>query len=120
MLENVIMPQDFLIAYYECFQVTNFYSLWNRKNLMNHHLNPKKLLCVSLIIICLAAASLQAQSKALKTPLSQELLTLLTNEISGQFSFNNEVILAGAPSVRDPMEFNTTCHESPGIYVMVR
>ncbi len=36
------------------------------------------------------------------TPLSQEILTLLANEISGQVIYNNEVALAGAPWMRDP------------------
>ena len=87
---------------------------------MNHQPKIQKLFGFCLIIICIFAASLHAQSKALKTPLSQELLTLLTNEISGQFSFNNEIILAGAPWVRDPLEFTTNFHESKTIYDMVR
>ena len=57
---------------------------------------------------------------ALKTPLSQDILTLLANEISGQIIFNNEVILAGAPWIRDEQEFTETFHESQKIYDLVR
>lgn len=44
-------------------------------------------------------------SQALKTPLSQNILTILTNEISGQFIFSNEVLIVGAPWIRDEGEF---------------
>jgi len=57
---------------------------------------------------------------AIKTPLKQELLTLLTNEISGQTVFNNNVILAGAPWVRKDKEFSTTFYESQRIYEMTK
>ena len=56
----------------------------------------------------------------LETPLSQDILMLLANEISGQIAFNNEVILAGAPWIRDAEEFTDTFHESQTIYDMVR
>jgi hypothetical protein len=56
----------------------------------------------------------------LQTPLTQEILTLLSNEISGQIIFNNEVILAGAPWIRDPGEFSDTLYEAQKIYDMVR
>ena len=57
---------------------------------------------------------------ALETPLRQELLTLLTNEISGQVAFNNVVKLAGAPWLRDPAEFSTTFYEAEQLYNMVQ
>jgi hypothetical protein len=48
---------------------------------------------------------------ALKTPLSQDLLTLLANEVSGQMAYNNLMRLAGAPWVRNPGEFKETMGE---------
>jgi len=87
---------------------------------MKRHFRLCEWMLVGFIIICAFNISIHAQSTVLKTPLNQEMLTLLTNEISGQFIFNNEVILAGAPWVRDPDEFTTTFHESQEIYDMVR
>ena len=57
---------------------------------------------------------------ALETPLRQELLTLLTNEISGQIAFNNVVKLAGAPWIRDATDLREDFYESHEIYDMVR
>ncbi len=54
-------------------------------------------------IVCPPSALAQG---ALETPLRQELLTLLTNEISGQVAFNNVVKLAGG-----------LAHESPELFV---
>ncbi len=48
----------------------------------------------------------QPKSKHPETPLPQALLNILANEISGQMIFDNEVILAGAPWVRDAGEFS--------------
>ena len=45
---------------------------------------------------------------ALKTPLSPATLALLANEVSGQMAFNNEVLLAGAPRLRDRKELDHT------------
>ncbi|MFH1943879.1 MAG: M28 family peptidase [bacterium] len=59
-------------------------------------------------------------SDVLRTPLSQEVLDLLTNEISGQIIFNNEVILAGAPWIRAKSEFSDTFFESQRIFEMVK
>ncbi len=54
-----------------------------------------------------------SQSKSsFKTPLTQEILNILINEVSGQIIFNNEVILAGAPWIRDAAEFSGTLYES--------
>ncbi|MFC1782306.1 M28 family peptidase [Planctomycetota bacterium] len=64
--------------------------------------------------------SLQGQSEALRTPLDQETLTLLTNEISGQMVYNNMVLLAGAPWVRDRQELTDTFYESQKIYDITR
>jgi hypothetical protein len=54
------------------------------------------------------------------TPLKQDVLTLLANEVSGQMIYNNEVALAGAPWMRDPKEFTDTFYESQKIYDLVR
>jgi len=57
---------------------------------------------------------------ALRTPLPQAVLDLLANEISGQMIFNNEVLLAGAPWLRDRREFTTTFSEAQKIYDLAR
>ncbi len=54
------------------------------------------------------------------TPLNQDILTLLANEISGQMVYNNEVALAGAPWMRDEKEFTDTLYESQKILDLVR
>ena len=55
-----------------------------------------------------------------ETPLSQDLLNLLVNEISGQVIFNNELILAGAPWIRGREELNENFSESNDIFEMVK
>lgn len=55
-----------------------------------------------------------------KTPLPQDVLDLLANEISGQIIFNNEVKLAGAPWLRDEREFKEGFHESETIAALAR
>ena len=70
--------------------------------------------------LLLFAASVFSQFTAIKTPLKQETMTLLTNEISGQFIFNNEVLLAGAPWIRNNEEFMNTFYESEKIYQLVK
>ncbi len=59
-------------------------------------------------------------SQVLKTPLSQETLNLLANEVSGQMAHNNQVKLAGAPWLRDEKELTGTMFESQQIYDLVR
>jgi aminopeptidase YwaD len=54
------------------------------------------------------------------TPLPQEVLDLLANEISGQIVFDNEVKLAGAPWLRGPREFETGFYESETIAALAR
>ncbi len=75
---------------------------------------------ILLFVTLLSNHSFSQQYPAIKTPLSQELLTLLTNEISGQTIFNNNVILAGAPWQRNEKEFSSTFYESQKIYDMVK
>jgi len=57
---------------------------------------------------------------ALKTPLPQDTLTLLANEVSGQMAFNNLMRLAGAPWVRNSGEFSGTMEETQKIFDIVR
>ena len=47
-----------------------------------------------------------------KTPLSQQTLDILADEISGQVIFNNMMIVAGAPWIRNPNEFSGTLYEA--------
>ncbi len=86
-----------------------------------------KTIIVFTAVVLLSTNFLLAQNNskkepnpALKTPLSQKILTLLANEISGQMIFNNEVKLAGAPWIREEKEFSDTLYESQTIYDMVR
>ena len=93
----------------------------------------KKAIWILFIVFCLISTALispkstigqqrppQKQNPALKTPLSQDILTLLANELSGQIIFNNEVTLAGAPWIRDKKEFTGTFYESQRIYDIAR
>ncbi|MCJ7679350.1 MAG: M28 family peptidase [Candidatus Aminicenantes bacterium] len=56
----------------------------------------------------------------LTTPLSQEILTALANETSGQTAFNNEVRLAGAPWIRSREELKSRFLESTLIHRIVK
>jgi len=80
--------------------------------------------CKLLVILVITGALLSPSSAPaqdpLKTPLEPEILTLLTNEVSGQMAFNNLVRLAGAPWLRDPAEFTDTFWEAGELYRMVR
>jgi hypothetical protein len=75
---------------------------------------------VCLILLCVVAAQAPAPPPLPKTPLKQEVLNLLANEISGQMMFNNDVLLAGAPWLRDKSEFTGTLYEAQKIYDLVR
>ncbi len=75
----------------------------------------------AIIILIISPESVTAQrARFPKTPLHQNILDLLANEISGQIIYSNEVILAGAPWIRDTEEFSDTFYESQKIYDMVR
>ena len=56
----------------------------------------------------------------LKTPLSPATVAILANEVSGQMAFNNVVLLAGAPRLRDRTEFTTTFAETQQMFDLVR
>ncbi len=55
-----------------------------------------------------------------ETPLPQETLDCLANEISGQMIFNNEVKLAGAPWLREESELKEAFFESEGIAALAK
>ena len=55
-----------------------------------------------------------------RTPLPQDVLDLLANEISGPIIFNNEVKLAGAPWLREAREFKEGFYESEAIAALAR
>jgi hypothetical protein len=85
-----------------------------------------KAAAAAVLAISLLIPALRAQGSrtvrgfpVLDTPLPQETLDLLANEISGQIAFNNEVILAGAPWIRDEREFSDTLYEAGTIRDMV-
>jgi len=75
---------------------------------------------VPLTAAILLLPSLGTAQNPLETPLRQEILTLLTNEVSGQMAFNNLVKLAGAPWIRDPSEFSDTFYEAEELFRLVR
>ncbi|MDD8027590.1 MAG: M28 family peptidase [Acidobacteriota bacterium] len=70
-----------------------------------------------------AAAPPQRPTRAslpIPTPLPQDLLTLLANEVSGQMAYNNLMRLAGAPWVRDAAELKETMSETLILQGLVR
>src|SRR5512137_2194849 len=79
---------------------------------------------LAAILVVLAAAAALAQPgpppPLPKTPLGQDVLSLLANEVSGQMAFNNEVLLAGAPRLREAGEFAGTMFEAQKIYDLVK
>ncbi|MDH4220717.1 MAG: hypothetical protein OEW23_18315, partial [Candidatus Aminicenantes bacterium] len=75
-------------------------------------------LMISLLIIPHSSSS-QVQ-RLPKTPLPHKTLGLLADEISGQVIYNNEVILAGAPWIRDKNDFTDSFYESQKIYDIAR
>ncbi len=77
-------------------------------------------LAILLIVVSLLLPSAVRAQDPLKTPLEQEVLTLLTNEISGQMAFNNMVKLAGAPWLREVEEFTDTFYEAGELYNLVQ
>ena len=74
----------------------------------------------AFLVACSALPSKALAQGALETPLRQDVLTLLTNEISGQIAFNNLVKLAGAPWIRDHADLTEDFYESHEIFDMVR
>ncbi len=72
------------------------------------------------LLTCILSVPIIVHAQPLKTPLSQDVLDILTNEISGQLIFNNEVKLAGAPWIRDAEEFTDTLYESAMLYKLTK
>jgi hypothetical protein len=88
-------------------------------------MSVRALLTIVCMTVCLslgvtAQGPTPPPSAMPKTPLPQDVLTLLANEVSGQMAFNNEVRLAGAPWLRDRAEFSGTLYEAQKIYDLVR
>jgi len=70
----------------------------------------------------MAAAPVSAQrADPLETPLPEDILLMLADEVSGQDAFDNMVKLAGAPWLRTPEELRgeTNFYESEELYRMV-
>ena len=59
-------------------------------------------------------------SRVLATPLPQSVLDILANEVSGQMAYNNEVLLAGAPVLRDEKELTGTFFETQKLCELAR
>ncbi|MGW8266215.1 MAG: hypothetical protein ACWGSQ_07590 [Longimicrobiales bacterium] len=81
------------------------------------------LIALSFLRAAFLPPPLAAQSSdPLKTPLPEDLLLLLADEVSGQDAFNNMVKLAGAPWLRTPAELSgeSNFYESEELYRMVR
>jgi uncharacterized Ntn-hydrolase superfamily protein len=79
----------------------------------------------ALLLLCpvFRAAPLVAQEPdPLETPIPEETLLLLADEVSGQDAFNNMVKLAGAPWLRAPEELSgeSNFYESDELYRMAR
>jgi hypothetical protein len=83
----------------------------------------KKILVYILLPVIFLISGLDnilAQTNPLKTPLSQETLDILTNEISGQVIYNNMVAVTGAPWIRSEEEFTDTFYEAAKMYDLVK
>jgi hypothetical protein len=81
------------------------------------------LIALSLLRADFLPVPLAAQSSdPLKTPLPEDILLLLADEVSGQDAFNNMVKLAGAPWLRTPEELTgaSNFYESEELYRMAR
>ena len=85
---------------------------------MKHKYVVSLALMVSLLVI--PHSSVSQVQRLPETPLPHRTLRLLSDVISGQVMYNNEVILAGAPWIRDKKEFTDSFYESQKIYEMVR
>jgi hypothetical protein len=75
---------------------------------------------ITFIILSLPYLSPGQTPRLPKTPLSSKTLNLLANELSGQVIFNNEIILAGAPWIREKEEFSDTFYESQKLYDLAK
>ena len=80
----------------------------------------RTLILVLTLAVLASDPGLSGQAGAIRTPLPPEVLTVLANEVSGQFVFNNQVRLAGAPWQREPREFTDTFAETRTIADLLR
>lgn len=78
------------------------------------------LICLVLLPLDQPAQRQRQQRKFPTTPLPEKVLDILTNEISGQIIFNNEVRLAGAPWIRDTKEFSGVLYEADEMIKLVK
>ena len=86
-------------------------------------LAPFPVVTLGLLGSAILPAPMAAQaSDPLKTPLPEDVLLLLADEVSGQDAFNNMVKLAGAPWLRAPEELTgeSNFYESEELYRMAR
>ncbi|UCH93084.1 MAG: M28 family peptidase [Candidatus Aminicenantes bacterium] len=74
--------------------------------------NNSKLMLSALFLIISIFAFPQEEYKPPETILSEQMIKIILNEISGQLAFNNEVMLAGYNHIRTEEEFNTFFYES--------
>ena len=77
------------------------------------------LTCI-LLLLFLSPYQFSQAGRRPKTPLPQKTLNLLADEVSGQLIYNNLVILAGAPWIREKKEFSDTLYESQKIFDLVK
>jgi len=91
---------------------------------MPRSLNPARIPLVLIFSLLLApvGGAWGQSGDPLETPLPEDLLLLMANEISGQDAFNNMVRLAGAPWLREPGELTgeTNFYESRELLRMVQ
>jgi aminopeptidase YwaD len=73
---------------------------------------PGRSKVAALVFLAALSATLTGQGSPISTPLPPDVLALLANEISGQFVFNNQARLAGAPWQRSATEFSDTLFET--------
>ncbi|TFH39519.1 MAG: M28 family peptidase [Bacteroidia bacterium] len=85
------------------------------KSILNH-----KIIITLLTLSLFNVLYSQTGSDPLKTPLKQDVITMLSNEISGQMIYNNMVSVSGAPWIRDQAEFGSTFYETQRMYDLVK
>jgi aminopeptidase YwaD len=77
-------------------------------------------LVLCLIVLGLAAGSAAQEFKAPETPLPADLIKAISNEISGQIAFDNEVALAGRVRRRTAPEFEGHFYEADYLAALLK
>jgi aminopeptidase YwaD len=72
------------------------------------------------VVLLVWSLPLRGESPGIRTPLPDKVVAALVNEVSGQFVFNNQVRLAGAPWQREPREFAETLFETKTVADLVK